>query len=99
MVEHGLLVKLVGRSVDYDGRIDEIADVGGTSGFVQDHVPVDPTSHPVEEVLRKKLEMCWCAVRVVPPLCRWSRTLRASTNPEMSPGSLLQNRYTLQWTT
>jgi hypothetical protein len=31
IVVHGLLVKLVSRSVDYDGRIDEIAAVGGSS--------------------------------------------------------------------
>jgi hypothetical protein len=31
IVVHGLLVKLVGRRIDYDGRIDEIADVSGSS--------------------------------------------------------------------
>jgi hypothetical protein len=31
IVVHGLFVKLVGRRVDYDGRIDEIADVSGSS--------------------------------------------------------------------
>jgi hypothetical protein len=31
IVVHGLLVKFVGRRVDYDGRIDEIAAVGGSS--------------------------------------------------------------------
>lgn len=53
-VEHGLFVELVGAGVDDDWRVHKVTRPIGAAVFVQRQVPVDPTRHPVVQVLYGK---------------------------------------------
>jgi hypothetical protein len=50
-VEHGLFVKFLLVCVNYDGRVDKIVGPVGTAGHVERKVPINPTSHPVGQIL------------------------------------------------